>query len=60
MIKNNKNILRSSRVAQWVKDLALLQVWRRSQPQHGGQSLAQELPHAAGVAKKKINNNNNK
>ena len=53
MIKNNKNILRSSRVAQWVKDLALLQVWRRSQPQHGGQSLAQELPHAAGVAKKK-------
>ena len=37
---------RSSLVVQQVKDLALLLQW------HGFQSLARELPHTTGVAKK--------
>ena len=38
---------------QWVKDLALPQMWHRSQLQLRFQSLAREFPYAMGAAKKK-------
>ena len=38
--------------ARWIKDLALLQLWHRSQLWPGFSSLVWELPHAAGAAKK--------
>ena len=39
-------------MAQWVKDLALPQLWYRLQL-HMGSLPGQELPHAMGVTKKK-------
>ena len=41
-------------MAQWVKDLALPQLWYRLQL-HMGSLPGQELPHAMGVTKKKKN-----
>ena len=41
-------------VVQQVEDLALSMQWFRSLLWHRFDSLAQELPHAAGAAKKKI------
>ena len=44
---------KSSRVAQWVKDPALALQWLRSLPRRRFGSLAWELLHATGAAKKK-------
>ena len=38
---------------QWVKDLALLQLWHRSQLQFGFDPGAWELPYTTGASKKK-------
>ena len=37
---------------QWVKDLALLQLWHRVAAPAQVRSLAQEVPYALGVAEK--------
>ena len=47
-------------MTQQVKDLVLLQLWRRVATVARVRSLAQELPHAAGAAKKKTKRNKNK
>ena len=44
---------KSSMVSQWVKDLALSVLWLGSLPVTRVRSLAWELPHATGAAKKK-------
>ena len=46
-----------SHLMQWVKDVVLLQLWCRSQLWLRFDPLAQELPYAAGVAKKKKKKN---
>ena len=52
VILNLKKMVRSSLVAQWVKDPVLSLLWLRLLLQQV-QSLALELPHAEGVVKKK-------
>lgn len=39
--------------AQWVRDLALPQLWCRSQLRHKFGSWSGELPHASGLARNK-------
>ena len=48
----NENYIGVPAVVQWVKDLVLLQLWLRVQLWLGFDSLAWELPYAAGAAKK--------
>ena len=46
-------------LAQWVKDPALLWLWRRVAAAAQIQHLAWELPYAEGIAPRKKQNNNN-
>ena len=47
-------------LAQWVKDLALLWLWRRLAAAAMIQPLARELPYATGVAVKRKQTNKQK